>query len=591
MSAQEDGWPLSFETNGYTFTMYSPGVTAMNGTTVQGRTAFSVHKDQANMVFGAFSYTAEFGEGASGSMSLEKFAITAMRLPDSLVQYEDKVTKAIEDEVIAMKITSTKSQLQAAAKAATGGQDVFKNDPPKIIIRENPAILVVIDGEPKFKSIEKTPYEFVVNTATPLFRDKGQGMFYLPNGKDWYSATAIKGVWKKSTNVPQAVQDLIDPESIDQEAKSTDVEVVVSQEPAELISFDGLPRWEPLPKTDLLYAANTESDIFKVISTQETFVLLAGRWFSSMSMDGPWKFIEADDLPPAFKSVPSDSKKADVLVSVAGTPEAEQALLDNEVPKTATVDRDTKLEVTYTDGDPYWHRAEGSAVDFAVNASTTVLRIDNKYYAVDNGIWFISNSPKGPWTVSDSRPPEVDNIPDNSPVASVKHVYVYSSTPTVVYVGYTPAYYGVYPMGPTVVYGTGWHYHPWYGPHYYPGPPTYGFHVHFSVGVGWGWGGGYYRPPMYRYPSYRRPAHYNNVQRRVPSNTRATPRTNVRSNPSVYNRSSNPHRATTRQNVPSGSVRHPTTRPSNRSTMRPTNRSSMSRPSSRPATRGGGRRR
>jgi hypothetical protein len=51
-------------------------------------------------------------------------------------------------------------------------------------------------------------------------------------------------------------------------------------------------------------------------------------------------------------------------------------------------------------------------------------------------------------------------------------VKVYDVTPEVVYVGYTPGYYGSYYYHGAVVYGSGWYYTPWYGPYYYPRYPT-----------------------------------------------------------------------------------------------------------------------
>jgi hypothetical protein len=44
---------------------------------------------------------------------------------------------------------------------------------------------------------------------------------------------------------------------------------------------------------------------------------------------------------------------------------------------------------------------------------------------------------------------------------------------------------GCYVYGPTVIYGTGYYYRPWYGAYYYPRPVTYGFGVHYNPYTGW----------------------------------------------------------------------------------------------------------
>jgi hypothetical protein len=125
--------------------------------------------------------------------------------------------------------------------------------------------------------------------------------------------------------------------------------------------------------------------------------------------------------------------------------------------------------------------------------------------------------------VATSVPQEIQDIPPECPAYNVKYVYIYDSTPEVVYVGYTPAYCGSYVYGGCVVYGTGWWYRPWYGYYYYPRPVTWGFGVHFNPVTGWGfsygvsfgwihvsvgrpWYGGWWGPAGYRY-GYRHGYH------------------------------------------------------------------------------------
>jgi hypothetical protein len=177
---------------------------------------------------------------------------------------------------------------------------------------------------------------------------------------------------------------------------------------------------------------------------------------------------------------------ADVRSNIPGTPEADEAIMDNQIPQTAMVDRKTAtLDVSY-DGDPKFEAIPGTKMQYAVNTDKSVLMIDGKYYCCDTAIWFHSPAPKGPWTVCVDVPKQVQDIPPESPVYNVKYVYVYDHTPDVVYVGYTPAYYGSYIYGGCVVYGTGFYYHPWYGAYYYPRPVTYGFGVHYNPWTGWG---------------------------------------------------------------------------------------------------------
>ena len=130
-------------------------------------------------------------------------------------------------------------------------------------------------------------------------------------------------------------------------------EVIVSTVPAELLVTDGDPQYTPINGTNLLFVTNTESNIFMDTGSQEYYTLLSGRWFKSKSLkDGPWSYVAPDKLPGDFAKIPPDSTKGFVLVNVAGTQQAKEAVLDNYIPQTAGIDRKTATtEVKYA-GDP-----------------------------------------------------------------------------------------------------------------------------------------------------------------------------------------------------------------------------------------------
>jgi hypothetical protein len=289
-----------------------------------------------------------------------------------------------------------------------------------------------------------------------------------------------------------------------------------------MIQTNGEPEWSSVNGTGLLYVSNSDDEIFKYIKDQQIYILLSGRWYSSPGFHGPWTYIAADRLPDDFAKIPEGSDKDGVLSSVAGTDAAREAVMDAEIPQTAKVDRNSICNVTY-DGEPDFEPIDGTSLSMAVNSSLSVIRSGNRYFAVDNGIWYVAERPDGPWNVSTERPADIDKVPATSPVYSTKYVYIYDYTPDYVWVGYTPGYMGSYIYGPTVVYGTGFYYRPWYRTHYYPRPYTWGFGMHYNPWSGWcmhyhysygwftdswnyGFGGGWWGPSVYR-PSYYPPFH------------------------------------------------------------------------------------
>jgi hypothetical protein len=232
------------------------------------------------------------------------------------------------------------------------------------------------------------------------------------------------------------------------------------------------------------------------IASQRYFVILSGRWFGSTSLDGPWSFVPGHELPADFSQIPPESEMRHLRVSVPGTDEANEAVMDNQIPQTSAISRsETKLDVTY-DGDPQFEPIEGTDMEYAVNTSYQVIRVGREYYACHQAVWFVADSPTGPWTVADEIPDEIYTIPPESPVYNVKYVQVYESTPEVVYVGYYPGYAGSYVYHGTMVYGTGWYYPGWYGGVYYARPATWGFHMRWNPWYGWSFGLSYSTGPF-----------------------------------------------------------------------------------------------
>ena len=285
----------------------------------------------------------------------------------------------------------------------------------------------------------------------------------------------------------------------------------------------GQANWSPIQGTDLLYVSNSEGNIFKDINTQKTYVLLSGRWFEAPSLDGPWTFVAPDKLPRDFARIPEGSPAGNVLASVPGTAAAKDALLDAQIPQTAAIKRTpVTLEVTY-DGAPQFKPIEGTKMEFAVNTSYSVIKLDARYYCCHQAVWYVAGTPQGPWQVADKVPDEIYTIPPSNQNYNVTYVHVYDSTPDVVYTGYYPGYVNSYVYGGCVVYGTGWYYPPYVSPYvYYPYHPTWGLSVGWNPWYGWGFGvswgygpfsitvgfggwggyGGWYGAPGYHPPYY-----------------------------------------------------------------------------------------
>jgi hypothetical protein len=497
----EDGsWPRQFDSSSGSFVIYQPQPEDMNGDLLSCRAAFSLQRStDAQPTFGMLWFTEHIViDRDSSTVTGRDLDVLKVRLPGITSAEATRYESFVEAEAGGWDLSGSLEDLKAGLastereRASVGN---LENAPPRILFVNERAILVVYDGTPALEPIEGSDLERIANTPYAVTFDPGLRTYYLSGAEAWYRADDPLGPWTSIANPPPAVRAVVPPDTSSEDvASGPPPRVITVTEPTELISIDGKPQYAPLVGDEMLYITNTESDVLRLVSTQAIYVLLAGRWFRAPSLDGPWSFVRGDQLPSVFRQVPPDSPKGHILASVPGTDLADDAVADAEIPQTSAISRDDSgFEVIY-DGPAQFEPIPGTNMDYAVNTDAEVIHADGRYYACDQGVWYIADDPNGPWRVSETRPLGVDDIPPSCPVYDVRYVYIYDVTPTYVYVGYLPGYFGCYPYYGTVVYGTGYRYKPWRGHrHFYPRPCTWGFHARYNPWLGrWSFGYSYW---------------------------------------------------------------------------------------------------
>jgi len=382
----------------------------------------------------------------------------------------------------------------------------LKNDPPAIFVSARPASLIVFDGEPVLAPIAGTPLSFAVNTNWDIFFDNDTKSWYWLNNGGWLNANDVKGPWSPAPSLPPAFSGLPSDASFAEVKKqipgrrigASEVPAIfVSTVPAEIIVTQGPPQFVRVPGTALEYVSNTDAALFRM-SGATYYYLVSGRWFSAPRLEGPWTFATAS-LPTDFARIPADGPRGFVLVSVPGTPQAQEALIEAQVPQQATLSKaEAKLDISYA-GDPKFQQIDGTTMSYAVNTSFNVVQAEGAYYACYQGAWFVAPSPAGAWTLAASIPPVIYTIPPGNPLYPCTYVRIYSATPDTVTYGYTAGYTMGYVSEGVVVYGTGWYYPPYIYPGpipiYYPYPYSYAGAAYYNAATGaWARGGAIYGP-------------------------------------------------------------------------------------------------
>jgi hypothetical protein len=516
-----DAWPHVVRSPNGTATIYQPQVVSWpEHRTLNARVAMGVTPTgAAQPIMGTIDVSFDsHTELAERSVVLTNPQLVSARFPSAdpaqAARIEGRIKEALasigEKRVpIASVVLGLREDAQgmaAPAQAAASTPAAIDNTPPRIFVSQRPASLVVFDGEPVMAPVANTSLSFAVNTNWDVFVDSPTKTWYLFNNGGWLMAPDVKGPYAPAGALPAGFANLPDDRNFADlkpnipgrpYTPATAPAIFVSTTPAAIIVTSGAPQFTPIPGTSLSYVANTDAALFRDRGGR-FYYLVSGRWFSAGTLDGPWTFATTS-LPPDFARIPANGPRGFVLVSVPGTPQAQEALAEARVPQKGTLDRATaKLEVVYA-GTPQFVPISGTPMQYAVNTSFRVVLADNRYYSCYQGAWFVAPAPTGPWTLAAPVPAVLYTIPPSSPLYPCTFVHVYDSTPTSVTYGYTSGYNMSYVSAGVVVYGTGYYYPPYIYPApipiYYPYPYSYAGATYYNAATGaWAQGGAIYGP-------------------------------------------------------------------------------------------------
>ena len=492
------GWPHVETSDATTIFVYQPQIDSWDGWRLECRSAVAVQdRNQSVPLYGVITFQSNtLVDKTNRLVTLENVQISSGDFPSAPGQVQRRLNLLRE---VAPRLLRTLSldylQTGLAAFPPQAALPVppVNNTPPEIILAFRPAILVSIDGPPAYRKVPGTELQRVINTRVLLFRNAaGEHYMHLLDG--YIEAPALNGPWTVASQPPKgAVElekqargampvDLLESSAngstgqIPMLTNSIPPEIYVATTAAELIDFDGSPSFVPIPGTRLLYAANTTGNFFTCLTDQQFYLLLAGRWFRSASLTGPWQFVPSAKLPRDFANIPASSPKESVKATVPGTSEAAEAFVANSIPQSSRVPRTVQMQTPRIDGPPQLRLIEGTPLYYVANSATPIIKVgEHVWYACQNGVWFAAASLDGPWAVAPSVPPVIYSIPISSPLHYLTYVRVYSWTPDYVEEGYAPGYLGTEVSSDgMVVYGSGYDYSPWIGTEWYSPPETWG---------------------------------------------------------------------------------------------------------------------
>src|SRR5215510_12368205 len=134
----------------------------------------------------------------------------------------------------------------------------------------------------------------------------------------------IKGPWTAAERLPSEFERLPADGSWEEVRKNVPgkpatvvPKVMVTTEPAELIVTEGPASFAPIEGTSLTYINNPATPVFRDQSDSNLYYLVAGRWFRTKELTGPWT-AASSNLPSDFARIPANSPMSYVLAAVPG---------------------------------------------------------------------------------------------------------------------------------------------------------------------------------------------------------------------------------------------------------------------------------
>jgi hypothetical protein len=196
---------------------------------------------------------------------------------------------------------------------------------PVVFISQEPAELIVSEGQPRFAPISGTAVMDVSNSDSDLFYLARERNFYLLVAGRWFRAQGLNGPWTAATkDLPEDFAALPDNEkygdtlaSIPGTIQAEDAVLLASvpqravvnpKEMSATVSYQGEPNFQPIEQTAVSFAVNTPEDVFLVNSAY--YCCQQGVWFQSNSSGGPWVVCTA--VPDAIYRIPANHPKHNV---------------------------------------------------------------------------------------------------------------------------------------------------------------------------------------------------------------------------------------------------------------------------------------
>ena len=134
----------------------------------------------------------------SRMVTLEDLTVSRVDFPTAPgdgAGYLAALQRMFSDEPLTIALDRLQAELEVERAEDPERVVAVRNDPPRIIVSQTPALLVRVDGQPVLRTVPGSAYLRVINTRVLLLLDRAAGRYYLWLRNQWVAAATLDGPW------------------------------------------------------------------------------------------------------------------------------------------------------------------------------------------------------------------------------------------------------------------------------------------------------------------------------------------------------------------------------------------------------------
>ena len=205
-----DPWPQQLTSGDNTFSVFQPQYESWNLDQLRGRAAVAVENQASPQpTYGVIWFTAQTEvDKESRMVTLEDLTISKTDFPTAPnggATYAAALRQALVSQPLTMALDRLQAELELERVEKPGRTVEVKNDPPRIIVSQEPALLIRIDGQPELRQVAGTGLLRAINTRVLLLFDQSAGHYYCWLMDRWVAAPQLEGPWASVADPPAAL--------------------------------------------------------------------------------------------------------------------------------------------------------------------------------------------------------------------------------------------------------------------------------------------------------------------------------------------------------------------------------------------------